>query len=170
MRQAVTTIDIRRDLVGLLPRLRRFAMTLAGDATATDELVQVVCQRAIAKSAQWKGEGRLESWVYTVTRQQWAEDSRRRKPHPQQKTNVTDFRSAGQIMGQGMVMDTDAIHRMIGEMPEGIASVFLLVVVEGHSYQQASDIMGLPFNTVVSHLAAARLHLASIADNYPHRY
>ncbi|MDM9628861.1 RNA polymerase sigma factor [Rhizobium sp. S152] len=166
MRQAVTTIDIRRDLVGLLPRLRRFAMTLAGDAAATDELVQVVCQRAIAKSAQWKGEGRLESWVYTVTRQQWAEDSRRRKPHPPQKTNVTEFRSGG----QGMIMDTDAIHRMIGEMPEGIASVFLLVAVEGHSYQQASDIMGLPFDTVVSHLAAARLHLASIADNYPHRY
>lgn len=98
MRQPVTTIDIRRDLVGLLPRLRRFAMTLAGDVRA-DELVQVACQRAIAKSSQWQGEGRLDSWVYTLMRQQqWAggspqaqaarrqQDQRHRHSHGQYAT------------------------------------------------------------------------------------
>ncbi|MGO7426617.1 RNA polymerase sigma factor, partial [Rhizobium ruizarguesonis] len=45
MRQPATTIDLRRDLVGLLPRLRRFANTLAGEVAVADELVQAVCQR-----------------------------------------------------------------------------------------------------------------------------
>jgi RNA polymerase sigma-70 factor (ECF subfamily) len=164
MRQPVTTIDIRRDLVGLLPRLRRFAMTLAGDAATADDLVQAACQRAVAKSHQWKGEGRLESWVYTLARQQWNDDGRRRKARPASRGNVTDIRDAMRA-----AHDTDAMHQMIAEMPEGVSSVFLLVN-EGHTYQQAADIMGIPAGSVPAQLAAARLHFASLADNYPHRY
>ncbi len=167
MRQPVTTIDIRRDLVGLLPRLRRFAMTLAGDAAAADDLVQAVCQRAVAKSHQWKGEGRLESWIYTLARQQWNDDGRKRKARPASKGNVTDIRDA--VRDRAAVADTDAIHRMIAEMPEGVSSVFLLVN-EGHTYQQAAEIMGIPASSVPAQLAAARLHFASLADNHPHRY
>ncbi|EJL57232.1 RNA polymerase sigma factor, sigma-70 family [Rhizobium sp. CF122] len=168
MRQPVTTIDIRRDLVGLLPRLRRFAMTLAGDAASADELAQAACERAIAKSNQWNGEGRLESWVYTLARQQWSDDHRRRKPHAVSKTNITDIREASR--DRAPLVDPDVIHRVVSEMPEGTSSAFLLVIVEGHSYQQTADIMGVTINIVVSQLAAARLHFASIADNYSHRY
>ncbi|CCM76579.1 RNA polymerase sigma factor [Rhizobium mesoamericanum] len=168
MRQPVTTIDIRRDLVGLLPRLRRFAMTLAGDAVSADELAQAACERAISKSNQWNGEGRLESWVYTLARQHWSDDHRRRKPHPAAKSNVTDIRQANR--DRISLVEPDVIHRMIADMPEGTSSTFLLVVVEGHSYQQAADIMGVTINIVVSQLAAARLHFASVSDNYAHRY
>src|SRR5690349_6292685 len=94
MRQPATTIDLRRDLVGLLPRLRRFAITLAGDVAVADELVQAICQRAITKGHQWNGEGRLESWIYTLARQQWADDSRKRKPKASARSNVTDIREA----------------------------------------------------------------------------
>lgn len=168
MRQPVTTIDIRRDLVGLLPRLRRFAMTLAGDAAGADELVQAGCQRAIAKSNQWQGEGRLDSWVYTLMRQQWSEDHRKRKPHAVNKTNVTDIRAA--TRDRAVIIDSDAIHRMIAEMPEGIASAFLLVSIEGHGYQQAGDIMGVAPTLIMSQLAQAKLHFASLADDHSHRF
>jgi RNA polymerase sigma-70 factor (ECF subfamily) len=168
MRQPVTTIDIRRDLVGLLPRLRRFAMTLAGDASGADELVQAACQRAIAKSNQWQGEGRLDSWVYALLRQQWSEDSRKRKPHAAQRTNVTDIRNAAR--DRSSVMDSDAIHQMIARMPDGIASAFLLVVIEAHSYQQCADVMGVAPTLIVSQLAQARIHFASLADDHINRY
>ncbi|TCU25353.1 RNA polymerase sigma-70 factor (ECF subfamily) [Rhizobium azibense] len=168
MRQPVTTIDIRRDLVGLLPRLRRFAMTLAGDAAAADDLVQAVCQRAVAKSQKWSSEGRLESWIYALARRQWSDDGRRRKVRPASKSNVTDIRDA--VRDRATAADTDAIHRMLAQMPEGISSLFLLVAVEGHSYQQAADIMGISASSVPAQLAAARLHFASLADDHPHRY
>ncbi|MBX5091773.1 RNA polymerase sigma factor [Rhizobium lentis] len=169
MRQPATTIDLRRDLVGLLPRLRRFAITLAGEAAVADELVQAVCLRAIAKGHQWSGEGRLESWIYTLARQQWADDSRKRKPKASARGNVTDIREAAR--DRSASVDPDAIHRMISEMPDGVSSVFLLVDVEGHSYQQAADIMGISVASVVSQLAATRLHFAGLAGTHPiHRY
>ncbi|MFP3544783.1 RNA polymerase sigma factor [Rhizobium sp. SIMBA_035] len=169
MRQPVTTIDIRRDLVGLLPRLRRFAMTLTGDVAAADELVQSVCQRAVAKSQQWNGEGRLESWVYTLARHLWNDEGRKRRPRPAApKGNVTDIREAARE--RTTVTDTDLVHRMLAEMPENLASIFLLTVVEGHSYEQTAEIMGIPAIGVSAQLAAARLHFASLADDFHHRY
>jgi RNA polymerase sigma-70 factor (ECF subfamily) len=169
MRQPVTTIDIRRDLVGLLPRLRRFAMTLTGDVAAADELVQSVCQRAVAKSQQWNGEGQLESWVYTLARHLWNDEGRKRRPRPAApKGNVTDIREAARE--RTTVTDTDLVHRMLAEMPENLASIFLLTVVEGHSYEQTAEIMGIPAIGVSAQLAAARLHFASLADDFHHRY
>ncbi|MBX4930172.1 RNA polymerase sigma factor [Rhizobium bangladeshense] len=169
MRQPATTIDLRRDLVGLLPHLRRFAITLAGEAGVADELVQAVCLRAIAKGHQWSGEGRLESWIYTLARQQWTEDSRKRKTKASARGNVTDIREAARERSASV--DPDAIHRMIAEMPEGVSAIFLLVDVEGHSYQQAADIMGISAASVVSQLATARLHFAGLAGTHPiHRY
>ncbi|MBX5159952.1 MULTISPECIES: RNA polymerase sigma factor [unclassified Rhizobium] len=169
MRQPATTIDLRRDLVGLLPRLRRFAITLAGEAAVADELVQAVCQRAITKGNQWSGEGRLESWIYTLARQQWTDDSRKRKPKASVRGNVTDIREAARERSAGA--DPDGIHHMIADMPDGLSSMFLLVDVEGHSYQQAADIMGTPVANVVSQLATARLHFAGLAGTHPiHRY
>ncbi|MBW8790086.1 RNA polymerase sigma factor [Rhizobium leguminosarum] len=169
MRQPATTIDLRRDLVGLLPRLRRFAITLAGEVAVADELVQAVCQRAISKGHQWSGEGRLESWIYTLARQQWTDDIRKRKPKASVRGNVTDIREA--TRERSAAVDPDTIHHMISDMPDGVSSMFLLVDVEGHSYQQAADIMGIPLTNVVSQLATARLHFAGLAGTHPiHRY
>ena len=47
-------------------------------------------------------------------------------------------------------------------MPEGLASVFLLVNVEGHSYREAATILGIPIGTVMSRLSTARLRLAAM--------
>ncbi|MBY3174526.1 RNA polymerase sigma factor [Rhizobium leguminosarum] len=169
MRQPATTIDLRRDLVGLLPRLRRFAITLAGEVAVADELVQAVCQRAVSKGHQWSGEGRLESWIYTLARQQWTDDNRKRKPKASVRGNVTDIREAAR--DRSAVVDPDTIHHMISDMPDGVSSMFLLVDVEGHSYQQAADIMGIPVANVVSQLATARLHFAGLAGTHPiHRF
>lgn len=169
MRQPATTIDLRRDLVGLLPRLRRFAITLAGEVAVADELVQAVCQRAVSKGHQWSGEGRLESWIYTLARQQWTDDNRKRKPKASIRGNVTDIREAAR--DRSATVDPDTIHHMISDMPDGVSSMFLLVDVEGHRYQQAADIMGIPVANVVSQLATARLHFAGLAGTHPiHRF
>jgi len=58
MNQPTAITDIRRDLVALLPRLRRFALTMATSASEADDLVREVCAKAIQKSHHWKGEGR----------------------------------------------------------------------------------------------------------------
>lgn len=166
MRQPVTAIDIRRDLVGLLPKLRRFAMTLTGDVASADELVQAVCQKAITKIHLWNGEGRLESWVYTMARHQWMDEMRKHRLRAGGgKHNAMENHQPMAAVAHDASSDATEIHAMIASMPEGLASVLLLVDVEGHSYKQASEIMGISVETVNAQLCAARLQCVAKAED-----
>jgi RNA polymerase sigma-70 factor (ECF subfamily) len=44
--------QLREQIVDLLPRLRRFARTLARDPHDADDLVQIAVERALARSEQ----------------------------------------------------------------------------------------------------------------------
>ncbi len=147
MNPSAASTDIRRDLVALLPRLRRFALTLTGDATLADGLVQDVCARVILKSHHWKGEGRLESWVFNQIRTGVSEDSRKRNRHEP---------TAEAIDGNAAV----APKAFLG-LPHGLASTLLLVDVEGFDYSEAASILGITPELLSSRLCAARLALAS---------
>lgn len=147
MNPSAASTDIRRDLVALLPRLRRFALTLTGDATLADGLVQDVCARVILKSHHWKGEGRLESWVFNQIRTGVSEDSRKRNRHEP---------TAEAIDGNAAI----ASKAFLG-LPHGLASTLLLVDVEGFDYSEAASILGITPELLSSRLCAARLALAS---------
>ena len=155
MRQPVPTIDLRRDLIGMLPKLRRFAMTLTTTPAEADALVHLVCARAIAKSHLWNADTRLDSWLYTITRMLWADEKKKRKAGA----------GAGPVVAEHRITNTaeayaNPLHRLIASLPEGTASVFILVSIEGHSYQQASDILAIPVATVMTRLAAGRIQFA----------
>lgn len=150
MNPSAASTDIRRDLVALLPRLRRFAQTLTGDTNATDALVRDVCARVILKSHHWKGECRLESWVFNQIRIGWNEETRKRnrqEPHSRPSAQATDDGSSASKAFLG-------IH-------EGLASALLLVDVEGFDYSEAASILGITPELLSSRLCAARLALAS---------
>jgi len=169
MRPSLAAMDIRRDLVGLLPKLRRFAVTMTGDSAEADELVQTVCQRGIAKIHQWNSDIRLDSWLYTLARHQWIDESRRHKLRAGgSKGNAV---AKGELATHVHPMESSEAHRIVTSLPEGLASVFLLVDAEGHTYKQAAEILGIPQSTVAARLASARLKLASMGHSRsPRKY
>ncbi len=152
MSQSTAISDIRRDLVALLPRLRRFALTLAASAGEADDLVREVCARAIQKSHHWKGEGRIESWLFSMMRTVCADARKKRK---------TDA-LAQAARGSAAVGETDKQTNPLFSMQEGLASAFLLGEVEGFSYKEASVILGISSEDFARRLCAARLQLAAL--------
>src|SRR5687768_10769705 len=67
-----------RDLLELLPRLRRFARSLARDAADSDDLVQAALERALKARDQWQQGTRLDSWMYRIVRNSWIDEARAR--------------------------------------------------------------------------------------------
>jgi RNA polymerase sigma-70 factor (ECF subfamily) len=161
----LAALDIRRDLVGLLPKLRRFAVTLTGDLAEADELVQNVCHRGITKIHLWNNEGRLESWLYTIARQQLADEARRHKQRVAAAKAMAAEHREPAMHAQTSSVEANEGHQTVISLPEGLGSVFLLVDIEHHSYKQAADILGIPLSTVASRLVSARQHLAAIGDS-----
>ena len=54
------TENLRREIVALLPRLRRFGRTLTRDRDDADDLVQIAVERALLRADQWQPATRLE--------------------------------------------------------------------------------------------------------------
>jgi RNA polymerase sigma-70 factor (ECF subfamily) len=152
MSQSSATTDIRRDLVALLPRLRRFALTLVPSASEADILVRDVCARAIQKSHHWKGEGRIESWLFSMMRSQRADDLRKRRR----------IDAGVDVSRAGASPELGKSAEILFSLPEGLASAVLLADVEGFTYKEASAILALSTDLFASRLCAARLRLAAL--------
>lgn len=61
----------QREVIALLPRLRRFARALARNIADADDLVQIAVERALARRDQWIAGTRLDSWVMRIMKNAW---------------------------------------------------------------------------------------------------
>lgn len=162
--------DVRRELVALLPRLRRFAYSLSGTLDEADDLVQAACERALSRLDQYEPGTQLSSWMFRLIQTIWID--RRRYEARRQKVSddsvmenlAIDARIHEQTEAKALLA---IVRREVGNLSDDQRSVLALVVVEGMSYQQAADTLQVKIGTIMSRLARARLKLAAALDAQP---
>ncbi|WP_347330367.1 RNA polymerase sigma factor [Marinimicrobium locisalis] len=155
------TLDFRSQLVALLPRLRRFALGLTANREEADDLVQAACEKALSKEHQWQPGSRLDSWVYRIIQTQRIDHLRREKRAPvslddEGMPEREDTRSADRAEQEDLLQHT---LKALEALPEEQRAVMVLVVVEGYSYREVAEQLGIPRGTVMSRLARARLRV-----------
>ena len=146
---------MQRQLGEMLPRLRRFARSLAGDPADADDLVQIALERALSRSGQWREDQGLEPWLFGIVRNAWLDEARSR----QRRGRVFAPEEEGDNVGHAHV-DTHAVAlsveaammKLPGEQREAVA----LVLVEGLSYKEAAASLEVPIGTITSRLARGR--------------
>lgn len=150
--------SLRRRLCELLPRLRRFARGLAGDAHDADDVVQTALERALARSAQYREEFGLEAWVFGIVRNAWLDEARARQRHGR----VLAPEAWGEHVGESPFEGRDAalsVEAAMARLPEEQRVAVMLVLVEGLAYREAAAAMEVPIGTLTSRLARARTAL-----------
>lgn len=157
---------IKDALVSLRPKLRRFAYGLSGSLEDADDLVQAAYARALARLDQWQAGTRLDSWMYRII----------------QSIHINNRKAAG-VRGEAFApldpdtliggdsgceieaaITLDAVREFIWSLPEDQRTVLLLITVEGLSYKEVAELLGLPVGTVTSRLARARLAVNAFVD------
>lgn len=162
----VSTPTLHDQLGDLLPRLRRFARSLAGDAADADDLVQTALERALTRSAQWRPEQGMAPWVFGILRNAWVDELRSR----QRRGRLFAAPEAGEGVGHASVeahalgLSVDAAMQ---RLPHEQRVVVALVLVEGLSYREAADALEIPVGTVTSRLARARQELQRLLGEEP---
>lgn len=154
--------DLKRDLIGLLPRLRRFAMSLTRSAAEADDLVQDACLRAIARSDQWDRAQPLDRWMFRITRNLWISEIRKRgvRMGAGQVPAEDSAELVSPVTGEHAVAATE-LQAQVAALPEELSSVLLAVSVEGYSYAEAAELFDVPIGTVMSRVHRARKALAA---------
>ena len=153
---------LQEQMVALLPRLRRFARSLAGDSDSADDLVQMACERSLKRLRQYRDGTRFDSWLYRIVYTQWIDRTRRRQ---RQAAQAEIFRNRQEMSGTGQsspgrIVSFMDVKNALGHLPEENKAAIVLVAVEGHTYAEAASVLGVPAGTVASRVARARNMLA----------
>ncbi len=160
--------DVRHQIVALLPRLRRFAVTLAGSRDLADDVVQSACEKALSRLHQYMPGTRLDSWMFQIVKTTFIDHMRRhqRRQHADLTPELAEtFPSDARIHEQTVARADLAIVRTeIARLPEEQREVLALVTIEGLSYQDAADVLSVPIGTIMSRLSRARRKLALALD------
>jgi RNA polymerase sigma-70 factor (ECF subfamily) len=158
--------QVRRQVVELLPRLRRFARAIARNVHDADDLVQLSIERALLKHDQWRPELKFDGWMFGIMRNAWIDEVRSRSRRdrvlaPEEAgENVADAAAESQVQ-------TLCVQDAMASLPEEQRMAVALVLVEGLSYKEAADVLEVPIGTLTSRLARGREALQALLSDGP---
>jgi len=155
-----------RELLTLLPRLRRFARALARDAADADDLVQAALERALKARHQWAAGTRLDSWVMKIVRNCWIDETRTRARRartfvPEEEGAMIGVDSHREIELNAAMNDVD---KAMGSLSPDQREAIALVLVEGLAYREAAELLDIPIGTLTSRLTRGRQALAHMLE------
>jgi len=153
--------SVRQEILGAVPGLRAFAISLCGNVDRADDLVQEALLRALANIHSFQPGTNMSAWLFTILRNHFRSEYRKRRrevedadghyaesltSHPEQhgQLELTEFREA------------------LGKLPEEQREALILVGASGFSYEEAADICGCAIGTVKSRVNRARTRLAEL--------
>jgi len=143
-------------LIAQVPRLRRYARALTGDDGRADDLVQDALERAWRRMGYWRRGSDLRAWLFTLMHNVFVNDVRRAARRGQ-TVSLDDHATAVASKGG------NETSRLVDELDRGLATlsldhreVLLLVALEGLTYEEVAELLGIPLGTVMSRLYRAR--------------
>ena len=157
----------RQQLLGAIPRLRRYARSLVFDASAADDLVQTALERALAHWHQFDQRRDILVWTLSIAHNAHMDERRRhaRLPladnHGEQQFGTLEERHAAHSPDIGLQLDLVAALK---QLPIEQREPLLLVTLEQLSYAECAELLNIPIGTVMSRIARARVALRALLD------
>jgi RNA polymerase sigma-70 factor, ECF subfamily len=161
----MSVADFPSILPELLPRLWAFALRISRDQHDAEDLVQRACLRALERAHQLKPDTSPLSWMYSIVHTTWINELRARSERSRTSAEWDDSYLETVADPSAPDPEADALNRQIvravERLPDAQRTVMLLVVVEGLSYQEAAQVLGVPVGTIMSRLSRARQAVGS---------
>jgi RNA polymerase sigma-70 factor (ECF subfamily) len=154
--------EFKTEMIGLLPRLRRFALSLTRSGPDADDLLQDACTTALQKWHQYDPAQPLDRWMFRVVRNLWISEIRKRKVR--QGEGQIDAQDAPELRVESNAderLEAKQVRGKVNDLHPDLAQPLMLVCAEGYSYREASDLLGIPIGTVMSRIHRARKLLVS---------
>ena len=156
----MTSLD--EQLRELIPRLRRFALSLTRHASNADDLVQICLERALGSVADKRPDGDLRAWLFTILYRQFVDNHRRSRRYARMLEFFTG-RDDTQPSTERTVLAQSTLEAF-DQLATEQRALLLWVSVEGLSYKQVAEILDETIGTVMSRLSRARNALRQLSE------
>lgn len=161
--------DLKWAIAREVPHLRRFAIALSGDESHADDLVQDTVERAITKRHLWTRRGSLRSWLFRILYRQHVDGKRSVWTRIANRSVAESDVTLSQSADQEQRMACRDIGEALDRLPADQRAAVLLVALEGLSYDEAANALGVPIGTLRSRLSRARHRLGAVRDGADER-
>ncbi len=154
---------IHREIIDLLPRLRRFAYSLTGNQDDADDLCQATTEKVLKNADKWNDNKQFDHWVFRIAKNLWIDQFRAKKV----RGHNIDIDSITENLNElsHNEPETNLLLRQVLSKMEDLTEdqrlLIGLIAIEGYSYKDAADILEIPVGTVMSRLSRARTVLVS---------
>jgi RNA polymerase sigma-70 factor (ECF subfamily) len=158
-----------------LDALYRTALRLSRNPQDAEDLVQETYLNAFRALDRFEEGTNLRAWLFRILNNAFISHYRRRKRRPSSSLDdVSDFYLYDHLVDQptapGENPEQEVLNRIgdeailgaLEELPVEFRQVELLADVEGFSYREIADILGIPIGTVMSRLYRARRRLQRV--------
>jgi RNA polymerase sigma-70 factor (ECF subfamily) len=167
-----------------LPRLYAFALRLAGEHAAAEDLVQETFVKAYQAFHQFVPERNARPWLMKILLNTFRDQVRRecRAPtsfHPEDldawyQASWQSHRSYTRTVGPEEQVITrsfaDEVATALADLSPDFRTVVLLADLEEYSYQEIADLVECPLGTVMSRLARGRKILRETLRDYARKH
>lgn len=153
-----------------IPGLRRFALALMrGNRECADDLVQDALVAALGRWHQLRDERHLKAWLYTILFNRFVTVQKRRRRLFERTLPLEccEAELPGVAGGQESALAHRDLLRAFAGLPGEQRAVVMLAGVEGFSYAEAAEVLGVPVGTVMSRLSRGRERLRQMITAAP---
>ena len=151
------------ELRELIPRLRRFARTLTREPVAADDLVQATLERAVSRWKSRSAAGSLQAWLFSILYRRFLDERRSAGRFTRLLSGWLGGPREVAPSAEDVVMARMSLESF-ERLPAEQRALLVLVVVEGLSYRETAQALGVPIGTVMSRLSRARQALRQLTE------
>jgi RNA polymerase sigma-70 factor, ECF subfamily len=158
-------LSVRQAMLDAIPHLRAFAISLSGNITYADDLVQTALMRGLENLDKFQPGTSMQAWLFTILRNHFYTEMRRRREV--QDPDGVMVGNLATIPEQGARLDFNDMQSALARLSVEQREALLLVGAEGLSYEEAASICGTTLGTIKSRISRARTRLAELLDLEP---
>jgi RNA polymerase sigma-70 factor (ECF subfamily) len=157
-----------------LDTLYRGALRLTHDSDQAQDLVQEAYLRALRYQHSYQAGTNMRAWLFAIMRNLFWDRFKGSRKDDVSLDDLGEFVLYDKLKDEGARPEADVLDKIaasevvaaVDTLPALHREVVLLVDVEGFSYKDAADTLGVPIGTVMSRLHRARQQLQKSLYEY----
>lgn len=161
IKQAQDKKEFKKELLNSLPSLRAFALSLVRWPDKADDLVQDTIMKAWAKQDSFKMGTNIKAWLFTILRNEFYSQMRRKGREVQDTDNTLSNNMAVHPAQYGS-LDLQDFKKALDMLSPDQREAIILIGASGFSYEDAAKICDCAVGTIKSRVSRARVRLQEI--------